>query len=214
MPAPIPTAFLSGPIETIQNGLPMEAFYTRKFLGLDKATGLSMYQDNGNTLYYVGDPNPKILLGISTTFKYEKLSLIANLVGAYGQDIFNNTMMTLLNVTGIKGGNIAKSFYQSPIKESLANPVTPSSRPIEKGDYLKMSNLTLSYHIGDIARTFKGANVYVTAQNLFIITPYDGFDPEVNVDVNVNTNSVPHLGLDFTRYPTSRTFILGINFSL
>jgi iron complex outermembrane receptor protein len=214
LPAPIPTTFLSGPIATIQNGLPMEAFYTRKFLGLDPKTGLSEYKDSGNTLYYVGNPNPKILLGISTTFKFEKFSLIANLVGSYGQDIFNNTLMTILNVTGIQGGNIAKSVYQNPIKESLANPVTPSSRPIEKGDYLKMSNLTLSYDIGDIARTFKGAKLYVTAQNLFIITSYSGFDPEVNVDANVGTTAVPHLGLDFARYPASRGFILGINFSL
>ena len=103
MPAPIPTAFLSGPIETIQNGFPMEAFYTRKFLGIDKATGCSMYQDNGNTLYYVGNPNPKTLLGISTTLRYEKLSLTANMVGSYGQEIFNNTLMSLLNVEVFRG---------------------------------------------------------------------------------------------------------------
>ena len=101
---------------------------------------------------------------------------------------------------------MALSVYQNPIKESLANPVTPSSRPIEKGDYFKMANLTLSYNIGDVARTFKGANVYITAQNLFIITSYPGFDPEVNVDANVATNTVPHLGIDFARYPTSRTY--------
>ncbi len=214
MPAPIPTAFLGGPVETIQNGLPMEAFYTRKFLGLDKATGRSLYQDNGNTVYYVGNPNPKTLLGISTTFRYEKFSLVANMVGSYGQDIFNNTLMSLLNVGGIKGGNMALSVYQNPVKEDLANPLTLSSRPIQNGDYLKMANLTISYQIGDVAKTFKGANVYITAQNLFIITNYQGFDPEVNVDANVNTNTVPHLGIDFARYPTSRTVIFGINFSL
>ena len=85
----------------------MEAFYTRKFLGLDKATGLSIYQDNGNTFYYVGDPNPKILLGISSTFRYEKFSLTANMNGSFGQDIFNNTTYGILNVTVFKGGNIA-----------------------------------------------------------------------------------------------------------
>jgi TonB-dependent starch-binding outer membrane protein SusC len=161
----------------------------------------------------VGDPNPKTLLGISSTLRYKKFSLIANMNGSFGQDIFNNTLMSALNVGGINAGrNIALSVYQEPVKESFANPVTPSSRFIQNGDYLKMANLTVSYNIGDVAKTFKEANVYVTAQNLFIITNYPGFDPEVNVDRSLN--SVPSLGIDYARYPSSRSIIFGINFSL
>ena len=204
---------LGGPVQIIQNGLPMDAFYTRKFLGLDKSTGFSVYQDDGNTFYYVGDPNPKTLLGISSTFRYKKFSLTANMNGSFGQDIYNNTLMSLLNVGGIKGGNIALSVYQDPVKESFANPSqSPSSRYIEKGDYLKMNNLTISYNIGDMAKTFKGTNVYITAQNLFLITKYSGFDPEVNIDRNIN--GIPSFGIDYARYPSSRSFIFGINFSL
>ena len=103
-------------------------------------------------------------------------------------------------------------YIRNPVKESFANPVTPSSRFIQNGDYLKMANLTVSYNLGDVAKTFKGANVYVTAQNLFIITKYPGFDPEVNVDRSIN--GVPSLGIDYARYPSSRTIIFGINFSL
>ena len=87
-----------------------------------------------------------------------------------------------------------------------------SSRYIEKGSYLKMSNLTISYAFGDITKTFKGTNIYITAQNLFVLTKYSGFDPEVNVDRNIN--GIPSFGIDLTRYPSSRTIILGINFSL
>jgi iron complex outermembrane receptor protein len=65
------------------------------------------------------------------------------------------------------GRNIAVSVFQDPVKESFANPVTASSRFIEKGNYLKMANATLSYRIGDVGKYFKGANVYVTGQNLF-----------------------------------------------
>jgi iron complex outermembrane receptor protein len=75
-----------------------------------------------------------------------------------------------------------------------------------------MTNLTILYNIGDIAKTFKGMNVYITAQNLFVITKYSGFDPEVNVDGNIN--NIPSFGLDYARYPSSRSIILGINFSL
>jgi len=213
----LPTSVYTGdvlgvPVEIIQNGIPMGAFYTRKYLGLDIA-GFSVYEDNGNTFYYVGDPNPKTLLGITSTFRYKKFSLIANMNGSFGQDIYNTTLMNLLNVGGIKGGNMALSVYQNPVKENLANPAqSPSSRFIEKGSYLKMSNLTISYDIGDLAKTFKRTNVYITAQNLFLVTKYSGFDPEVNIDRNVN--GIPSFGIDFTRYPSSRTFIFGINFSL
>lgn len=214
LPASVLTGNISSvPVEIIQNGLPMGAFYTRKFLGLDKSTGFSVYQDDGNTFYYVGDPNPKTLLGISSTFRYKKFSLTANMNGSFGQDIYNHTLMSLLNVGGIKGGNIALSVFQDPVKEDFANPSqSPSSRYIEKGSYLKMSNLTISYDAGDLAKTFKRTNVYIAVQNLFLITKYSGFDPEVNVDRNIN--GIPSFGIDWARYPSSRSFIIGINFSL
>ncbi len=212
LPAPVLTGFLAGPVEIIQNGLPIDAFYTRKFLGLDKSTGYSIYQDSGATSYYAGDPNPKILLGITSTFSYKKFSLTANMSGSFGQDIYNETLQDILNVNGINGGNIALSIYKNPVKESFGNPVTPSSRWIQKGSYLKMTSLSVLYNLGYIANTFKEMSISVTAQNLFIITKYRGFDPEVNVDRNYN--GIPSLGFDFSRYPTSRSVILSINFSL
>jgi TonB-dependent starch-binding outer membrane protein SusC len=214
----LPTSVFTGdifgsPVQIIQNGLPMDAFYTRNFLGLDKSTGFSIYQDDGNTFYYMGDPNPKALLGISSTLRYKKFSLIANMNGSFGQKIYNHTLMSLLNVGGIKGANIALSVYKDPVKESFANPSqSPSSRYIEKGDYLKMSNLTISYNLSSVAKTFKETNVYITTQNLFLITNYSGFDPEVNVDRNIN--GTPSFGIDWARYPSSRSIIFGINFSL
>ncbi|MEO6915347.1 MAG: hypothetical protein ABI151_06500, partial [Chitinophagaceae bacterium] len=92
------------------------------------------------------------------------------------------------------------------------NRLTASSRYIEKGDYLKLSNATITYNIGDVAKVFKGATAFVTAQNLFVITKYTGFDPEVNV--NKSVSDVPSLGIDYTAYPSARTFLFGINFSL
>jgi len=210
---PLYTGYVGAPVEIIQNGHPINAFYTRKFLGLDKSTGQSVYEDNGNTFYYVGDPNPKALLGISTTLRFEKFSLTANMYGAFGQQIFNADLFNWLTVYGIMGGNMAPSVYKNPVKESLANPAqSPSSRYIQNGDYVKMGNLTISYNLGDLAKAFKSINFYITAQNLFLITNYEGFDPEVNVDRNVN--GVPSFGIDNVRYPSSRTIIFGINFSL
>ena len=217
--APIYTGALNGQgvsgtlVQTIQNGLPINAFYTRKFLGMDKATGLATYQDDGNTFYYVGNPNPKTVLGLSTSLRYMKLSLTINMNGAFGQSIYNNTLNNTINVGNINGGrNIALSVFKDPVKESFANPVTASSRFIEKGNYLKMSNVSLNYALGNLGKTFKGANIFVTGQNLFVLTDFSGFDPEVNV--NKSANFVPSVGFEYQPYPSARTISVGLNFSL
>ncbi len=196
-------------VEIIKNGLPINAFFTRQFLGLGK-DGFASYTDGGDVLYYVGNPNPKMLLGFSSTFRYKKLSLTANLNGAFGHKLYNNTLNSVINVGSINNGkNIALSVLRDPVKESFANPLTASSRYLEKGDYLKMTNATLSYNLGSFGRSIKGLSVYITGQNLFVITKYSGFDPEVNTDKNVN--GVPSTGIEYIPYPTARTITFGIN---
>ena len=217
--APIYTGTLNGQgitgtlVQTLQNGLPINAFWTRRFEGMDKATGLAIYTDEGNVFYNVGNPNPSTLLGISTSLRYKKLNLAVNMNGAMGQDIYNNTLNNVINVGSINGGrNIAVSVFKDPVKESFANPVTASSRFIENGSYLKMSNATLSYSLGNLGKSIKNASMFITGQNLFVITNFSGFDPEVNVDKG--TNFVPSVGIEYQPYPTPRTFTVGINFSL
>jgi TonB-linked SusC/RagA family outer membrane protein len=217
--APIATGALSGQgitgttVEVIANGLPINSFYTRHFEGWDKASGQAIYTDQGLTFFDEGNPNPKTLLGFGTTVRFKNLSLTANMNGALGQKVYNNTLNNVINVGDIAGGrNIAVSVYEDPVKEAFSNPVTASSRFIENGSYLKMANATLSYSIGNLAKTFKGVTVYFTGQNLFVITKFTGFDPEVNVDKNVN--GVPSVGIEYTPYPSARTISLGVNFSL
>ncbi|MBS1610966.1 MAG: SusC/RagA family TonB-linked outer membrane protein, partial [Bacteroidetes bacterium] len=213
LPATIFTGFISSPVEVIQNGYPMNTFFTRKFLGLNK-DGFSNYADSGVTFYHSGNPNPKILLGINPAFRLKNFSLTASLYGAFGQKVFFTPLMGIMNVGGISfGNNIGLAIYKNPEKESLQNPSqSPSTRFIFKGDYLRMSNLTLNYKIGDIKKTIKDANIYIAGQNLFTITKYPGFDPEINSDRS--NNGIPSLGIDFLEYPPSRTFIVGLNFSL
>lgn len=199
-------------VEVIRNGLPINAFVTKRFTGFDKASGIAIYPD-GDKLSYIGSPNPTTLFGLSTTLRYKKLSLNANLSGSFGNLLYNNTLNNVINVGSLNNGkNIALSVYQDPVKESFANPVTASSRFIQKGDYVKMTNATLSYAVGNLGSIFKGANVYVTGQNLFTITKFTGFDPEVNVDKNAN--GVPSVGIEYIPYPSARTITFGINFSL
>jgi iron complex outermembrane receptor protein len=215
----IPTGGLSGQgssgstVEVIRSGLPINAFYTREYLGMDKTTGLASYTDDGDVLHYVGDPNPHKLLGLSTSIRFQKLTLSANANGAFGHKIYNETFNNVINVGSLNNGkNIALSVYQDPIKESFANPVTASSRFLENGNYLKLTNASLNYALGNVGKIFKGINVYVTGQNLFVITKYKGFDPEVNVDKNID--GIPSVGIEYIPYPSARTVTFGVNFSL
>lgn len=213
--APIQTGALNGQgisgatCEVIANDLPINAFYTKQYEGLDK-DGFAMYTDDGYTLYYVGNPNPSTVLGISTTLSFKKLSFTANMNGAYGQDIYNNTLNSVVPIGNLGSRNIAKSLLG--LGEAAANPISPSSRYLEKGNYLKMANATLSYSIGNAGKIIKNLNIYVTGQNLFVLTNFSGFDPEVNTDHQVN--GVPSVGIEYTPYPSAKTFILGVNFSL
>lgn len=200
-------------VQRLANGRPLNSFYVREFLGIDKATGFSTYTDDGNSFYYIGDPNPTTILGISTDLTWKKWLLIVNMNGAFGHEIYNNTLNSVLPIGNLIGGrNIAASLVAGDVQENLSNALTTSSRYLEKGDYLKLTNATISYRIGNLGKVIKDANVFVTGQNLFIITDFSGFDPEVNTDKQVN--GVPSFGIEYSPYPTPRSFLLGVRFTL
>lgn len=203
---------LSGALgESIRNGYPINAFFLPEYQGLNDK-GLSNPLPSVPT--YAGSPNPKALLGAGLNVRYSKLSLVANLTGVFGQMIYNNTLNAVGAVGGIGAGkNIALSTFENPVKESVGNPSAASTRYLEKGNYLKMSNLTLAYAFGNVAGFAKGVRVYATGQNLFVITKYTGFDPEINT-IKVGANQVPSVGIDYLAYPSPRTFTFGVNFSI
>ncbi|WP_346237921.1 SusC/RagA family TonB-linked outer membrane protein [Niabella insulamsoli] len=204
------------------NGQPLNVWYLAIHEGIDPQTGMSMYRGADGSIsssndpainkFYANSPNPTTLLGISTNLTYKKFSLGANMNGAMGHYLFNNTAATTLGLSNLSLRNIGSAFFNTDVKESTSNSASPSTRYLEKGNYLKMANLTLSYKVGDIGNTFKNFNVSLTGQNLFIITKYTGFDPEVNTDGT--TNGIPSLGIEYLPYPPARTILLGINFSL
>ena len=194
--------------QVIANDQPIDVFYLPQFLGFDKATGIAQYSSGPQ---FSGDPNPNVYYGFTTEVGVKKVNLTLNFHGNLGNMIFNNTAMSVLNISNIVGGrNIASSLVGNG--ENTANAITPSTRFLEKGDYLKLGNATLSYRLGDLGRFFRSGNIYLSGSNLFVISKYKGFDPEVNIDKTLN--GIPSLGIDYIGYPTARTVILGVNFSI
>lgn len=193
-------------------GQPLNVWYLRRFEGLDKATGQSVYTDGGNTLFYSDSPNPDVLLGLSTDFSYKKFTATINMNGTFGHYIFNNTAASVLGIGNLGTRNIAKELIGGDVKEAISNAPAPSTRNLEKGNYLKMTNATISYRIGNIGKSIRNLNISITGQNLFVITDYTGFDPEVNTDGGIG--GIPSLGIEYIPYPSARSFLLGISFSL
>jgi iron complex outermembrane receptor protein len=119
--------------------------------------------------------------------------------------------MSVINISNINGGrNIASSLTTTG--ESTANPITTSTRYLESGDFVKLGSATLRYTVGNLGASLKNLNVYISGNNLFVISNYKGFDPEVNVDKALN--GIPSLGVDYIGFPTQRTFLVGVSFSL
>ena len=194
------------------SGQPLNVWYLRRFEGIDKATGQSIYADGGNTLYYSGSPNPTMLLGISTDFNYKQFTATVNMNGNFGQYVFNNTAATVLGIGNLGTRNIAKDLVGNDVKEAISNAPAPSTRNLEKGDYIKMANASIGYRIGNIGNSIRNLNISLTGQNLFFITKYKGFDPEVNTDGGFG--GIPSLGIEYIPYPSARTFLIGLSFSL
>ncbi|MFI2742929.1 SusC/RagA family TonB-linked outer membrane protein [Zhouia sp. PK063] len=208
----IETGFLSGQgvtgtnVQRFVGGQPLHTFYTLRFLGLDDQ-GLGLYSDSKE---YLGDPNPDILLGITSNFSYKNLDATIALNGAYGHQLYNNTGTSVLVASNPSKGRNTSPDYTLP-NENSANAIKGSSRYIESGDFLRLANLTVGYSFDNVADWISRLRVFATGQNLFVITPFSGFDPEVNV--NKQVNGVPSFGIEYTPYPASRNFTLGLNVS-
>ena len=196
-------------VQEMKNGYPLNTFFVREYLGLDE-TGNSKYTKDGDVTVASGDPNANIILGLSTSLAISKLNFSMNWNGAFGHQLYNNTAMSVLPIGNLGSRNLDAALLEGDVKESIANPITSSSRYIEDGDFVKLANATLSYDLGKVSK-LSNVRLSLTGQNLLVITNYSGFDPEVNT-VNLR-NGVPSSGIEYIPYPSAKSFIFGLNVS-
>jgi TonB-linked SusC/RagA family outer membrane protein len=193
--------------QIITNNKPIDEFYLKPFQGFDA---------NGNQIIgpnpiYAGDPNPHTIYGVNTDLRYKKFTLTINAGGAGGYLIYNNTATSVTNIYGIsQGRNIDLKAYNSAEKPSSG--VAASTRFLESGNYFKLRNATINYQIGKAGKYIKNLSAFVSGTNLFVITKFSGFDPEVNIDKN--NNGYPSRSIEYIPYPTPRVITFGLNFSL
>jgi TonB-linked SusC/RagA family outer membrane protein len=194
---------LSGVTANIyKNGYAVGSFYMVKHLGYDQQ-GKDIFSTDREIFQ---GAIPKFNYGFNSLLRYKTLDLGISFIGQTGGLLFNNTALEL-NINNLSTDrNVLKKYVDA--KANLGNQVTVSSLYLEKSDFLRLNNLRLGNTF-----TFKqfpwmqSFTLYVSAQNLFTITNYSGYDPLVNTDKNANGNQ--SLGVDYATYPPAKTFLLG-----
>jgi TonB-linked SusC/RagA family outer membrane protein len=194
--------------QRITGGQPLFAYYLRDFAGYDEG-GIAEYNDGDFQQFLGFSPIPLYNTGINTTVNYKNWDLSVYMNGQFGHYIYNNTANAFFTAGAYGNGrNVTKDVLASD--EAPINAPDVSTRFLEKGDFLRLQNLSLGYNFDLSGNTFvKSLRMYANAQNLFVLTSYSGLDPEVNV--NKSLNGVPSLGIDYTSFPRPRTLTVGLN---
>ncbi|MFA6087354.1 SusC/RagA family TonB-linked outer membrane protein [Mucilaginibacter sp.] len=191
------------------NGYPLFTFNVPNYAGLD-ANGFGIYPQGIDASTIQGSPIPKFNAGLTNNFTYGAWNLSFFLNGATGFYIYNNTANAFFYKGNlVSGRNVTKEVAAS--NENPLNSGEVSTRFLEKGDFLRLSNANVGYTFPLKGSKIKSLRVSLTGQNIFLITNYSGIDPEVNTDKQ--RNGVPSRGIDYTSYPSARTFTLGLNAS-
>ncbi|WP_295204264.1 SusC/RagA family TonB-linked outer membrane protein [uncultured Chryseobacterium sp.] len=194
------------------NGYEAGSFYMYNYQGID-ANGKYIYEDlNGDGKIDPSDRKifqgaiPNFTFGINSYMKYKKFDFAFSFIGQTGGYLVNNTALDL-NINNLASDrNVLKNFYDSGA--SFTNQPQLSSLYLEKSDFIRLNNLRLGYTFDmNQLKILKSLNLYVSAQNVFTITNYTGYDPLVDTSKAVGGNQ--SLGIDYTTYPSAKTFILG-----
>jgi TonB-linked SusC/RagA family outer membrane protein len=159
-----------------------------------------------------GDPNPDFIFGFSTNLSYKRFDVGAFLSGTKGNEIYNLSRLAFENPLGQR--NLLKGVVNRWTPTNPSNQYASAAQGgrlplsdyfIEDGSYLRCKNITLGYRFPPFKRV-NNIRIYFSANNLFTITNYSGFDPEVNTFAGSNTQ----IGVDNLVYPQARSFLGGI----
>lgn len=210
---------LSGVTANIyRSGYAAGSFYLLEHMGFD-SKGANIFRDvnsdgvidNKDRVIFQG-AIPTFTYGLNSQMTYQNFDFSFSFIGQTGGYLVNNTGLNALNINNLSSDrNVARRYF-----ESGANPANPpqlSSLYLEKSDFIRLNSVRLGYNIKLKKLTWlQGLGVYVTGQNLFTITNYSGYDPLINSPKATGGNQ--SLGIDYTSYPTARTFIFGATLKL
>ncbi|MCU0450632.1 MAG: TonB-dependent receptor [Bernardetiaceae bacterium] len=210
----------------IRVGYPVQINWFPQYAGVNPADGRVMWLDTlGNITYnpqardftVIGSPIPQSFGGLTNTFSYKGITLEVFFQGQFGGMHLNNDAFFMENSVSSGWNNLRSQLdgrwlrpgdvsqfprtYEGGVEPGSAAIGTFSGRHIERGDYIRLKQVTLSYGLpGSVLSKIKLRQVrfFVQALNLLTWTAYTGFDPEL-------------LGSGLGRYPQSRQVTGGIS---
>ena len=200
------------PFSIIRVGLPVGAFYGAVVTNLDDK-GQFVFEDidgdgktseNDGDRTFIGSPLPKVTASLTNSFSYKAFSLSFLLNGQFGNKIFNAERMLYANpLNRLPSENTLREAATSPVRDTRTGAFNYF---IEDGSFVRLANFRLGYQIpakGILSR----AQVYISGNNLFVLTKFKGVDPEMNTGfatAGVYTKE---------QFPRARGFQLGFNLS-
>lgn len=214
----------------ISEGMPYGYFYGPKYAGVNPANGNAQYYNEDGSIVdqddydgyeqVVGNPNPDFYGGMNNRFSYKNFDLDIQTQFVYGNDLYNIAGF-FQSVNGDYYDNQSKdqmNYWRTPGQITNipqprlydGNGAFKSSRWVQDGSYFRVKNVVLGYTVPkSFLSKYKidNARIYMAAQNLFTLTKYEGYDPEVNATYTGGVN----LGHDFYTPPQARTISFGIN---
>lgn len=192
--------------QRIAEGQPLYAYFLRGFEGFD-SEGISIYP-NGDFQEFNGtSPLPTVTGGLTNTLRYKNFDLNIFFTGQFGHYIYSNTANALFTAGSLANGrNVTRDVVGNG--EGNLNAPDVSTRFLEKGDFVRLQNVSLGYRVDTGNSSVVSAlRFFVTGQNLAVFTGYSGQDPEVSVSKPIN--GVPSIGIDYTAYPRATTVTFG-----
>lgn len=188
---------LSGaPITYLKVGYTPYVFWMPHYVGLDK-DGNELYQvEDGDPTTdvlkasnYYTNPAPKFNYGFSSDFTYKNFELNFFLRGVSGGKIFDNSRMVLDNINRFGGNN----GTVEALTNGIINAPQASDHWLESASYLRMDNMNLAYNFKP-SGVFQNIRLYISANNVFVITKYRGLDPEIYLADNPGNVMSDNLG--------------------
>nr|MBA3558200.1 SusC/RagA family TonB-linked outer membrane protein [Gemmatimonadaceae bacterium] len=212
-------------------GEPVGTFYGPEFVGVDDE-GKQLFNEyeverdaqgfvtsrrligqttspGGDDFVVIGDANPDFTLGLRSQATWNKFDASFLIRAEQGKDVFNNTALVYASRGNAKRDrNFLASALNDPVDAD--EPAIYSSRWIEDGSFVRLQNLTVGYTFNLPRFTGQGRNVrvYLSGDNLLLLTGYDGYDPEVHTDAGLD--GILSRGVDYLTYPRARTFTGGL----
>ena len=193
-------------------GQPLGTFYVYDVTGYTSDGSLQLSENKRA----VGSYLPKFTYGINLGFNYKNIDFSVDAYGVGGNKLYNGKKAQKQQGENVEA-DLLNDFW-TPSNPGASNPRPFNDRPlastyyVEKGDYLRINNITIGYTFPKVFESIDKIRLYVTAVNPFLFTKFTGYSPEISG--NDNGNPLGTAGIELDAYPTNKTFLFGLNVGL